>query len=141
MDWIETKVDVRYQETDQMGVVYHGNYLVWFEIGRTKYIDHLGFKYAEMEEEGILSPVINVNASYKQAIRFGESALIKTRLKHYDSVRVIYAYEILNEQNELAVSGETEHAFVNKSNFKPTLLRKANKQWHEAFMAKVSEKE
>ena len=55
----ETNIEVRYAETDQMGVVYHANYLVWMEIGRTKLIEDLGFKYAEMEKDGILAPVID----------------------------------------------------------------------------------
>lgn len=61
-----TEFDVRYAETDQMGVVYHANYLVWMEIGRTKLIEDLGFKYADMEKEGILAPVIDIRASYKR---------------------------------------------------------------------------
>lgn len=58
----ETDVVVRYQETDQMGVVYHSNYFVWFEIGRTRLIEQLGFDYLAMEEEGILAPVIDIQA-------------------------------------------------------------------------------
>lgn len=59
------EIDVRYSETDQMGVVYHANYLVWMELGRTQFIRDLGFNYAEMEKDGILSPVIDINVSYK----------------------------------------------------------------------------
>ena len=59
------EIEVRYAETDQMGVVYHANYLVWMEIGRTQFISDLGFSYAQMERDGVLSPVIDIQASYK----------------------------------------------------------------------------
>ena len=95
----ETKIEVRYAETDQMGVVYHANYLVWMEIGRTKLIEDLGFKYAEMEKDGILAPVIDVNISYKQPMKYGETAKIKTWIDEYDGLRVTYGYEILTEQD------------------------------------------
>ena len=75
----EKKIEVRYAETDQMGVVYHANYLVWMEIGRTNLIEDLGFKYAEMENDGILAPVIDVNISYKQPMKYGETA---EKVKH-----------------------------------------------------------
>lgn len=59
------EIEVRYAETDQMGVVYHANYLVWMELGRTQLIKELGFNYAEMEKDGIISPVLDIQASYK----------------------------------------------------------------------------
>src|SRR5690625_5397224 len=69
---IRTQIEVRYQETDQMGVVYHANYLVWFEIGRTKFIESLGFNYADMEAHNVVSPVTNVNVSYKYPVQYGD---------------------------------------------------------------------
>lgn len=61
----ENEIEVRYAETDQMGVVYHANYFIWMELGRTKLINDLGFYYADMESDGILSPVMDIQASYK----------------------------------------------------------------------------
>ena len=101
----EKKIEVRYAETDQMGVVYHANYLVWMEIGRTKLIEDLGFKYAEMENDGILAPVIDVNISYKQPMKYGETAKIKTWIDEYDGLRVTYGYEILTERDVVAADG------------------------------------
>ncbi len=66
-----TPIDVRYQETDQMGVVYHANYLVWFEIGRTKFIEELGLSYAAMEEKQVVSPVVDAQLSFKKPIPSG----------------------------------------------------------------------
>src|SRR5699024_12341633 len=69
----ETSIDVRYAETDQMGVVYHANYLIWFEIGRTKLIELLGFQYVEMEKDNIISPVLYLMVKYKKIVRSGYS--------------------------------------------------------------------
>ena len=63
-----TEIEPRYQETDKMGVIYHGNYATWFEVARTDYIRKLGFSYADIEKQGIISPVTNLNIKYKKSI-------------------------------------------------------------------------
>src|SRR5690625_1782875 len=130
---IRTQIEVRYQETDQMGVVYHANYLVWFEIGRTKFIEQLGFKYAQLEEQNIVSPVVDLQISYKKPARYGESVIIETSLHHYDGIRTIYAYRVINEQNELLVEGNSTHVIVKKDKFRPVPLRKVNTEWDLAY--------
>lgn len=129
----EKKIEVRYAETDQMGVVYHANYLVWMEIGRTKLIEDLGFKYAEMENDGILAPVIDVNISYKQPMKYGETAKIKTWIDEYDGLRVTYGYEILTERDVVAAEGFTKHVCVKRDTFRPISLRKMYPDWHIAY--------
>ncbi|WP_053366710.1 acyl-CoA thioesterase [Bacillus sp. FJAT-27245] len=136
----ETTVDVRYAETDQMGVVYHANYLVWMELGRTSFIRDLGFSYAKMEEDGIISPVIDIQASYKKAMRYGEKATVKTWVEEYDGFRVKYGYEILNEKGELSVTGFSVHVCVKKENFRPISLKRHYPDWHESYL-KASKKE
>ncbi|WP_188205905.1 acyl-CoA thioesterase [Alkalibacillus aidingensis] len=130
----ETEVKVRYQETDQMGVVYHANYLVWFEIGRTHLIEEIGFNYADMEKEGIVSPVVDIDAKYIKPVRYGQTATVKTFIKEYDGFRVIYGYEIFTEDGNLAVTGSSSHVCVKKSNFKPISIRKHFPDWHEAYL-------
>lgn len=79
---ISTKeIEVRYAETDQMGVVYHANYLVWMELGRTQIIKDLGFSYAEMEKDGIISPVLDILASYKNHCATGRLQQLRPGLK------------------------------------------------------------
>ncbi|WP_017753896.1 acyl-CoA thioesterase [Calidifontibacillus oryziterrae] len=129
----EVKVDVRYAETDQMGVVYHANYLVWFEIGRTNLIKELGFDYAEMEKGGIVSPVLDANISFKKPLHFGEEALIRTWIDSYDGFRSVYGYEILNPEGEIAVTGQTHHICVDKETFRPIRFKKHFPDWHEAY--------
>ena len=75
----EKEIEVRYAETDQMGVVYHANYLVWMEIGRTKLIEDLGYTYAQLESDGFLSPVTDLSIQYKASMRYGQKATVRTR--------------------------------------------------------------
>ncbi|PWW25774.1 acyl-CoA thioester hydrolase [Cytobacillus oceanisediminis] len=131
---ISTKeVEVRYAETDQMGVVYHANYLIWMELGRTQIIKDLGFSYAEMEQDGIISPVLDIQASYKKPLRYGQIATIKTWIEEYDGFRVSYGYEIFNDGGELAVTGSSKHVCVKKDSFRPISIKKKYPDWHEAY--------
>lgn len=137
MKKVRTPIEVRYQETDQMGVVYHANYLIWFEIGRTKYIEYLGFKYADMERHNIVSPVIDAKISFKRPIRYGEEAFVETWITKYDGIRTVYGYNIMDADGNVAVCGTTEHVIVKKDTFRPLSLRKAFPDWHEAYAKQV----
>ncbi|WNB90264.1 thioesterase family protein [Bacillus sp. NEB1478] len=133
MKYAETTIDVRYAETDQMGVVYHANYLVWFEIGRTKFIESLGFRYADMESAGVLSPVTDIQVSYKKPLTYGQSALVKTAVIEYSGIKVVYGYQIYNEHGELCVTGNSTHVCVKKESFRPISIRKHFPDWHAAY--------
>ncbi|MBT2215002.1 acyl-CoA thioesterase [Virgibacillus dakarensis] len=137
MSKVRTPIEVRYQETDQMGVVYHANYLVWFEIGRTKFIENLGLNYADMEKHNVVSPVIDAQISFKKPIRYGEEAIVETWLEKYDGLRSVYVYQILNGAGNVAVSGTTEHVIVKKDSFRPLSLRRAFPDWHEAYSRQI----
>ncbi|MFB1080988.1 acyl-CoA thioesterase [Jeotgalibacillus sp. JSM ZJ347] len=126
------EVEVRYAETDQMGVVYHANYLVWMEIGRTSLIETMGFKYSDMEDEGILAPVMDINISYKSPAKYGDVVTIHTWMEHYDGLRTHYGYKILLEDGTIAASGLSKHVCVKKENFRPVSVRKYFPAWHEA---------
>ncbi|MGN8646933.1 acyl-CoA thioesterase [Gracilibacillus sp. HCP3S3_G5_1] len=130
---VTTPIKVRYQETDQMGVVYHANYLIWFEIGRTDFIEKLGFRYHEMEAEGIVSPVVDANIQFKHPIRYGDDAYVETWLEKYNGIRTTYGYRIINQDGQEAVTGETQHVIVRKENFRPLSLKKQFPNWHEAY--------
>jgi acyl-CoA thioester hydrolase len=131
---VSTKeIEVRYAETDQMGVVYHANYLVWMEVGRTTLIQDLGFNYAEMEKDGIISPVLDIQISYQKPLRYGEKAIVKTWIDEYDGLRVSYGYEILTMDGELAVTALSKHVCVKKENFRPVIIRKLYPDWHNAY--------
>ncbi|UFU01143.1 acyl-CoA thioesterase [Radiobacillus kanasensis] len=129
----KTPIKVRYQETDQMGVVYHANYLVWFEIGRTDFIESLGFQYHEMEAQGVVSPVVDVQMSFKHPIRYGQEAFVETWIGDYDGLRVTYQYEIKDSEGRLAVSGSSKHVVVKKDTFRPVSLRRGFPEWDRAY--------
>lgn len=129
----KTEIEVRYAETDQMGVVYHANYLVWLELGRTQIVKDLGFNYGDMEKDGIVSPVMEVQIAYKRPFTYGQKAIVHTWIEEYNGIRTVYGYEIYNEKGELAVSATTLHACVKKENFRPISLRKHYPDWHEAY--------
>ncbi|MFD2760312.1 acyl-CoA thioesterase [Lentibacillus juripiscarius] len=137
MHTTHTPIEVRYQETDQMGVVYHANYLVWFEIGRTKYIESLGLTYMEMERNNVVSPVVDAQINFRKPVHYGEKAMVETWLDTYDGIRTVYAYNIKKENGEIAVSGTTKHVIVNKGTFRPLSLRKAFPEWHETYVQQL----
>ncbi|SET38224.1 acyl-CoA thioester hydrolase [Salinibacillus kushneri] len=134
MKVVETDIKVRYQETDQMGVVYHANYLVWFEIGRTAFFEELGFQYHEMEKEEIVAPVLDADIQFKTPVRYGEKAIVRTWIHEYDGLKVVYAYEILNGSGEISVTGKTTHVCVKKDTFKPVSTRKKFPDLHQAYL-------
>ncbi|MFP4974343.1 acyl-CoA thioesterase [Paenibacillus sp. CN-4] len=92
--WFVTMFRVRYQETDKMGVVYHANYLNWFEIGRTEMLRSLGFTYREMEEQGVLLPVTNAAVDFKSPARYDDNIAVYTRMTSFTPLRIGYEYEI-----------------------------------------------
>src|SRR5699024_11195933 len=134
MEKVVIPIDVRYQETDQMGVVYHANYLVWFEIARTKYVESLGLSYVEMEKQNIVSPVIDAHVRFKKPIRFGENPTVETWVNSCDGLSTTFRYNVVTEESEIAVTGTTEHVFVKKDTVRPLSLRKVCAKWHEAYL-------
>lgn len=128
-----TEIQVRYSETDQMGIVYHANYLVWMEIGRTALIEELGFNYAALEEEGILAPVLDIQISYKKPCKYGEKVKIKTWIEEYNGLKTVYGYEILTESGDLSVEARSSHVCVKKDSFRPISIRRSHPKWHEAY--------
>jgi len=107
-------VRVRYAETDQMGVVYYANYLVWFEVGRTELLRTLGWSYREMEHAGIGLPVIEATCVYHRPARYDDELEIRTRGTLVSAVRMQFDYELVRcPGEELIVSGRTLHAAVN----------------------------
>lgn len=102
----ETKVRVRYAETDQMGVVYHSNYFQYFEVARAEAIRDLGYTYADMEKEGVMMPVVEVQAKYLRPALYDQLLTIKTILKELPSHHKIEFYqEVFNENGELLATG------------------------------------
>lgn len=129
----EKVIEIRYAETDQMGVVYHANYLIWLELGRTKLIEDLGFTYAKMESQGYVAPVTDLSIQYKSPLRYGQKVIVKTWVEKHGRLRTIYGYEVLHEDFTLAAKATSEHVVVNKDTFRPVSLKKIYPEWHEKY--------
>ena len=122
----EKEIEIRYAETDQMGIVYHANYLVWMEIGRTKLIEDLGYTYAGLEADGYLSPVTDLSIQYKAAMKYGQKATVRTWIESHGRLRTTYGYEILHEDGKIAATATSEHVVVKKEII-PSSIPKENR--------------
>lgn len=129
----ETTLRVRYGETDQMGFVYYGVYAQYYEVGRVEAMRSLGFSYKEMEESGVLMPVINLTINYKKPALYDDEVRIVTTVKEMPGVRITFHYECFNQNNVLLNTGSVTLVFIDKQKNKPMLPP----QWFmEGFMRK-----
>ena len=117
----EINVRVRYSETDQMGVVYHGNYAQYFEMGRVEWLRNIGISYKWMEENGIMLPVVSLNINYKKPARYDDLLIVKTIFKKQESVKIEFDYEIRNEKDELLTIANSTLVFVDMKTGRPVL--------------------
>ncbi|MGG1877202.1 thioesterase family protein [Paenibacillus cisolokensis] len=149
--WFSISFRVRYQETDQMGVVYHANYLNWFEIGRTEMIRELGYSYRNMEDEGLLLPVVDLDVRYRKPAKYDDVVTVFTRMSSFSPLRINYEYEVrkLNEAElaqvqslleegaaqlpgDLLASGATRHVWLNQE-WKAARLDKSSPKLYDAL--------
>lgn len=117
----EFQVRVRYAETDQMGVVYHGNYAQYFEMGRVEWLRNLGVSYKWMEENGVMLPVVSLSMNYKKPARYDDLLTVRTLFKSQTSVKIEFDYEIVNEKGELLTIGNSVLVFVDMKTGRPVL--------------------
>ncbi len=115
----DIKLRVRYSDTDQMGYVYYGRYASYYEVARVELFRNLGFSYKKLEEEGIGMPVIDMETKYLLPIKYDEEITISTRIEKLPSSRIIFHYEILNQNNDLANTAKTTLTFINLLNKRP----------------------
>ena len=115
----QVEVRVRYSETDQMGVVYHANYLPYFEVGRVEWLRNQGVSYKSLEERGIALPIVNININYKKPARYDDLLVIRTTFVSQNSVKIEFHCEIINEQNELLTTADFLLVFVDLKTGKP----------------------
>jgi acyl-CoA thioester hydrolase len=120
---VETRFRVRFAETDQMGVVYHGHYIVWMEVGRVELCRARGVRYRDMEEQdGVMLAVAAVECRFRAPARYDDLVAVRTRIIEAHARMVTFGYEIVNaETGQLLVTGRTRHVFVNRQ-FKPAKL-------------------
>jgi acyl-CoA thioester hydrolase len=129
----ETRIRVRYGETDQMGYVYYGCYAMYYEVGRVESLRQLGLTYRSLEEMGIIMPVLENKSKFIFPGRYDEDLRIVTTLRQSPGVRIRFEYEIFNEDEKLIHTGETLLAFVDKNTNKPCRPPRIMQQVLEPF--------
>ena len=139
MDMNRYRHKVQYYETDQMGVVHHSNYIRWFEEARTDFMEKMGFGYDCMESQGIISPVLEVEANYLRMVHFSEVVTIVTTIKEYNGVKLTIGYQVLENKSGVTVcTGETKHCFLTREG-KPMSLKKEALEVHDMFKQGLEE--
>lgn len=124
---------VQYYETDQMGIVHHSNYIRWFEEARTYLLEEIGFGYKRMEEEGIISPVLAVQAEYKTMTRYSDTVTIDVKIGQYNGVKLTVEYIIADkETGEVRCVGETRHCFLSPDG-RPVSLKRSYPEIHSVL--------
>jgi len=110
----ESRLRVRYAETDQMGVVYHANHFIWFEIGRVDLMRQLGFSYRDLERDhGCFIPVVDARCRYKAPARYDDEIIVRTHLRNVRESVIHFGYELVRaDNNELLAEGETMHMIL-----------------------------
>ncbi|MEY3679286.1 MAG: hypothetical protein RI924_1427 [Bacteroidota bacterium] len=116
-----TKIRVRYGETDQMGYMYYGNYAEFYEVGRVEMLRSLGMSYQEMEDSGIMMPVLELKCKYIKPAKYDQEITVKVIIDKMPGIRIHFLYELYNESEELINLGETTLVFVDIEKNKPCL--------------------
>jgi acyl-CoA thioester hydrolase len=130
----ETRIRVRYAETDQMGVVYHSNHFIWFEVGRVELLRQLGFSYKEMEREDDCF-IVDASCRYRAPVHYDDEVVVRTYIKHVREKMIHFGYELRSEgSGKLLAEGETTHIVAN-SKMKPRALPE---KYMKAFRAAVA---
>lgn len=132
---MESHITVRYAETDQMGIVHHSNYPIWFEIGRTEFLKKLGMSNSKIESLGILVLLSHMDCDFKSPAKYEDEIVIKTKIRKMTCVRIEFDYEVLNAEGDtLLVTGSTSHAWTDKQ------LKPFNIEKHEPEICKLLKK-
>lgn len=126
----ETRIRVRYAETDRMDFVYYGAYATYFEVARVEFLRKLGFTYRSMEDQGILLPVSEYSVRYLKPARYDDLLLIRTTIPEVPGVRIKFLYEVFNEAGQLLTQADTTLVFVDRDSSRP---RKAPEELVRGF--------
>ena len=131
----EVRLRVRYAETDQMGVVYHANHFIWFEVGRVEFLRQLGFSYREMEEDdGCFIAVVDARCRYKAPAHYDDEVIVRTHLKNVRESLVHFGYEIVRVADDvLLAEGETTHVVTDAHMKKRAIPEKYAEAFRQAM--------
>ncbi len=129
----ESKITVRYAETDQMGVVHHAVYPIWYEVARTDFVEKaLGIHYAEMEQMGVMTPLADLCCHYAGSARYGEEIIVQVRVSKLTPARIEFRYELYHQgENKPFNTGTTLHGWVDTKTFRPLNMKKKYPELYE----------
>ncbi len=134
-----TPIAIRYGETDMMGVVYHANYLLYFEDARTAFLEAIGYPYRLIDQAGLMSPVLHFECDYGEPLRYGDAAVIRTHLALARPTKAVYAYEIFREgmdfdHDKPLSTGRSTHCLVEKDTFKPVSMKRVTPELYQRYL-------
>jgi acyl-CoA thioester hydrolase len=136
-EWFEHRLRARYQETDAMRVVYHANYLNWFEISRTEWVRSTGVPYTLFEEMGLMLPIVDAQLKFVSPARYDDEIIVRNRLVGLSPLRMTFEYEIIKEQDhKVLVTGSTNHVWVN-SEWRPISLKRVAPEYYRHIQEKA----
>lgn len=124
----------QYYETDQMGIIHHSNYIRWFEEARVDFMERCGFSYAQMEKDGLISPVLSVSCEYKTMTYFGDTVIIDTEIIKYNGIKLELSYTVRDkETGEIRCTGKSSHCFLDREG-KAVSLKRGWDKYHQGFL-------
>ncbi|KOA18133.1 putative esterase [Clostridium homopropionicum DSM 5847] len=132
------KIKVRYVETDKMGIVHHSNYYIWFEVGRTEFINATGISYSQIEMENLMLPVVESSCKYIEGAKYEDELTIETYISELTPARIVFSYNVIrNQDKKILAKGSTTHAFIS-NDFKVLNLKKKKPDLWEKFLSLYS---
>ncbi len=129
-------IDPRYAETDQMGIIHHSVYPVWYEMARVKFCSDIGLPFQEIEARGVGLAMVHMGFNFLKPSRFGEPVTILTSLVEFSKVRLTFKYDIYNQSNELINQGETKLVWLDQ-NLKPINIYKSHPDIYHLFLEQL----
>lgn len=139
---VRSTIQVRYAETDMMGIVYHANYLLYFEDARTAFLEAIGCPYKELEDAGLMSPVIHFECSYGTPLTYGDTAIVCTSVIESRATKTVYSYKVYKQGQNIGVdkpccTGTSTHCVVDSTSFKPQNIKKVAPKLYERYLEVV----
>ncbi|MEF9840977.1 MAG: thioesterase family protein [Raoultibacter sp.] len=136
---VQVPIKIRYAETDCMGIVYHANYLLYFEDARNAFLEAIGQSYDELEKAGYLSPVVSFTCKYGTPLRYGDTAIVSVRVAKTTAVKTTYAYEVYNDHQSVGVdkpccTGQSVHCLVEADTFNPVSMKQAAPELYAKYL-------
>ena len=129
----ETHITARYAETDQMGIIHHSVYPVWFEVGRTDFIKMLGIGYGQLEKDGVMLPLSELSCKYIRPLHYEDEVIIQTFVQKVTFSRIQFSYKVLFD-GVLMAEGSTTHGFVDSKTLRPLNMKKFDQQLFEKLL-------